>query len=559
MPPEFPKKLTAQLIISAFEKYNIQHFVLCPGSRNAPFNIGFTNIKKNICYSLVDERSAGFFALGIAQSLQKPVAVVCTSGSAVVNLYPAVVEAFYNQIPLIVISADRPSYKIDIGEGQCMHQKNVFGTHALFTNIANFSKKNTQRVFQQIHFSSFQKKPVHFNVPFEEPLYETQNHLLDFRLPNFSKKNNIFQKISENLKKKSCAYFWKKSPKKMLLLGTMPPCKKRSKRLQKLLEKNPDILVLSECTSNFYHPNVILHIDILLHFLSTENQEKLLAPDFLMTAGGNIVSKKIKQFLRNYKPKYHFHIDENNKRDTFFCLTKHLTCSLDYFLKHYDFIYQKTNSNYPQKILDFQKKRMRKTENYFEKLPLCDLKIFYIIHKFFPKNAILHLSNSSVVRYAQFFTWKKPQAVYANRGVAGIEGSISTAIGHSLANENTHFLITGDLSFFYDSNALWNSYLKNNMRIIVINNGGGGIFNILPEPAKTNCLEYFTTPHFLTAEQICDMHKIKYSFAEKLEDFQGKFLELINEKTSQLLEIKTDKVLSADFLRKFYFKNKKII
>ena len=533
MAAQYPKNHLAQVAISALEHYKIKHIVLCPGSRNAPLMIGFTAIKNFFCYSLVDERSAGFVALGMAQALREPVALVCTSGSALANFYPAVVEAFYNQIPLIIISADRPAYMIDIGEGQCIHQKNIFGKHCIMSRALTpsknpYHKSNLKKVSQLIHTCILKNLPVHLNVPFEEPLYETQKHRLNIPFKTYPNKQKIISKFYEKWTQKKYQYIWKRAAKIMILLGTMPASEKLSKQLAYLVKHDSRVLVLCEATSNLYHSDFILHIDMLLAGTFAAKQESLLCPDLLITAGGNIVSKKIKQFLRTHTPKHHWHVDKHHKRDTFFCLTQHIQCDINLFFESHHFSCKKnTNSPYPKKIRNLQKIAIKKRTAYLKKLPLCDLKVFQIIHQHFPKGAVLHLSNSSVVRYAQFFTWKKAQGVYANRGVAGIEGSISTAVGHSMVSDRLHFLIAGDLSFFYDSNALWNTYLKNNLRIVLINNGGGGIFNILPEPSKTNCLDCFTTPHFLTAQQLCTMHEINYCASENLETLQENFLSFL--------------------------------
>ena len=175
----YPKIPLAQSIIEICLAQGVTHIVISPGSRNAPLTIGFVNNPKFTCYSIADERSAAFFALGIAQQTKKPVVLVCTSGSALLNYYPAFAEAFYSQIPLVVISADRPSDKIDIGDGQTIRQENVFQNHSLYNAnlVQGASIDNDQKITEAIHHSTINKGPVHINAPFEEPLYETLNEL----------------------------------------------------------------------------------------------------------------------------------------------------------------------------------------------------------------------------------------------------------------------------------------------------------------------------------------------------------------------------------------------
>ena len=177
----FPKKELAQLVISACNQYNVDTVVISPGSRNAPLTIGFSNHPNIKTLSVVDERCAAFFAMGIAQQTQKPVAVVCSSGSALLNYYPAIAEAFYSNIPLVIISADRPKHLIDIGDGQTIRQENVFENHILFSvNLVeskNQLKNNKKLLEEALQVAVFKKGPIHINVPFDEPLYDTVEEL----------------------------------------------------------------------------------------------------------------------------------------------------------------------------------------------------------------------------------------------------------------------------------------------------------------------------------------------------------------------------------------------
>ena len=171
----YPKIPLAQSIIQVCLAKGVTQIVISPGSRNAPLTIGFVNNPEFVCYSIADERCAAFFALGIAQQINKPVVVVCTSGSALLNYYPAFAGAFYSQIPLIVISADRPQDKIDIGDGQTIRQENVYSNHSVFNaNLTqDASLKNDELINKAINEAFAKCGPVHINVPFEEPLYET--------------------------------------------------------------------------------------------------------------------------------------------------------------------------------------------------------------------------------------------------------------------------------------------------------------------------------------------------------------------------------------------------
>src|SRR3970282_1550813 len=190
----YPKIPLAQSIIEICLAKGIKNIIIPPGSRNAPLTIGFVNNPEFNCYSIADERCAAFFALGIAQQTQKPAVVVCTSGSALLNYYPAFAEAFYSQIPLIVISADRPQSKIDIGDGQTIRQENVFKNHSLYNaNLTEeVSKENDYKINQAIDIALNKKGPVHINAPVEEPLYETVSELsVDIMVNAFANLNAL--------------------------------------------------------------------------------------------------------------------------------------------------------------------------------------------------------------------------------------------------------------------------------------------------------------------------------------------------------------------------------
>src|SRR5690606_32097506 len=316
----YPKIPLAQSLIEIFRQKNIQHIVISPGSRNAPLTIGFASHPDFTCYSIADERSAGFFALGIAQQIQKPVAVVCTSGSALLNYYPALAEAFYSQIPFVVVSADRPLSKIDIGDGQTIRQQNVFENHSLYNANLNEeqSEENDRKICEALDISLLKKGPVHINVPFEEPLYETTD------IPNFTNDENTanFTNGTNVTNSSDLLYsLYSQYQKKLILVGTNYPHEIDSEIIEKLAN-DPSVVVMTESTSNLHHEKFVNKIDVLITSFSEEDF-KALQPDLLITFGGMIVSKRIKAFLRKYKPEQHWHIDTLRAYDTFGSLTEH--------------------------------------------------------------------------------------------------------------------------------------------------------------------------------------------------------------------------------------------
>jgi 2-succinyl-5-enolpyruvyl-6-hydroxy-3-cyclohexene-1-carboxylate synthase len=546
----YPKIPLAQSIIEICKAKGLHHIVISPGSRNAPLTIGFTNNPKFTCYSIADERCAAFFALGMAQQLQKPVAVVCTSGSALLNYYPAVAEAFYSQIPLVVISADRPQNKIDIGDGQTIRQENVFANHSLYNAnlVENASKENDAKIQEAIHLAAIKKGPVHINVPFEEPLYETVDAIsVNIKMIDF----DIENKELENLD--VFANQWNQAKKKLILIGGCNP-DFIQQSIVNVLANNNSVVVMTEVTSNVHHANFITNIDTIITPFTDEDFSNF-QPEILVTIGGMIVSKRIKAFLRKYKPQQHWHIDELRAYDTFDCLTKHFEVSPNVFFNEFIPKIITIESDYLPKALEIKKIRAQKTETYLATIPFSDFKAFEIILPKLSLNSQLQISNSSAIRYAQLFPIDSSIEVFCNRGTSGIDGSTSTAIGAALASEKKTILITGDISFLYDSNALWNNYIPENFKIILLNNGGGGIFRILPGHEENETFNtYFETSHQLTAEHLAKMYDFEYEKAVDEKSLKENLKIALNTKKSIILEVFTPTKVNDSILLN-YFKN----
>lgn len=525
----YPKKELAQLVISACKFFDVKTVVISPGSRNAPLTIGFSNLEGVEALSVVDERCAAFFAMGIAQQTQNPVVIVCTSGSALLNYYPAIAEAFYSKIPLIVISADRPKHLIDIGDGQTIRQENVFQNHILYSaNLIEddgLIEENSNLITTAIQTSIIKKGPVHINVPFNEPIYETVEILKNYQ---FKTSNFVVNKKEENnVDYDQFSTIWDKAARKLILIGVNYP----SEKLQEVLNyynEDPSVLVFTETTSNLENSKFINSIDNLISKLDDEGFRKL-QPDVLLTFGGMVISKRIKQFLRKYKPRHHWHIDEYTKMDTYFCLSEFIQKKPVTFLEELRKKIKIVKSDYQNFWLLENEKRVNKHKEFIESTTYSDLKVFEKILETIPDLFQIQVSNSSIIRYMQLFNINPTATVFCNRGTSGIDGSTSTAIGAAFSTTRQTVLITGDLSFFYDSNALWNTNIPNNFRIILVNNGGGGIFKIIPGPKSTNALSYFETSHNLTAKHLAEMYNFEYCFAtneieleKNLDDFYKK-------------------------------------
>ena len=557
----YPKKELAQLVISACQHFNIDAVVISPGSRNAPLTIGFTNLPGIDTVSIVDERSAAFFALGIAQQKQRPVAVLCTSGSAMLNYYPAIAEAFYSNIPLIVLSADRPKHLIDIGDGQTIRQENVFDKHILFAaNLAEnenlnsnaadmIQRQNQQLISEALNTAIAQKGPVHINIPFDEPLYETVDILAQFDFPNI----NTSYLDNNNIDYSKLAKIWNSSERKMILVGVNFPDAELH-QLMDMYADDPSVLILTETTSNLHHDKAINSIDQLIFSLDDDGF-KDLQPDILLTFGGMIVSKKIKKFLRSYQPKQHWNIDEKKAMNTFFCLSEFIQTNPVDFFKRFNAMIEIKANGYRDHWLAIRDVKRDKHSSYMETVSHSDFKVFKQVLEGLPSNSKLQMSNSAIIRYAQLFTIDPTIETYCNRGTSGIDGSTSTAVGAAYASEEQTILITGDLSFFYDSNGLWNKEIPADFRIILVNNSGGGIFKIIPGPSSTNAIQYFETPHCLTAEHLAKTYGFEYRKAystETVDDSLNGFFDA-SEKP-KILEIFTPSQ-ENDRILKSYFKH----
>ena len=545
---KFSTKIGSQILVQLCLDKGIDHIVISPGSRNAPLSIGFAEHPKFNCFSIVDERCAAFFALGMAQQLKKPIAVVCTSGSALLNYYPAVAEAFYSDIPLVIISADRPADFIDIGDGQTIRQQNVFENHILYSANCiegeDFQIKNETEINIALNTAIELNGPVHINIPFSEPLYQTTENQLVWpqNVKPRSKENTLEEDLTPFIEQ------WNNSQRKMILVGTLAP-NSVEQRFVEQLANDESVLVLTETTSNLHNENFISCIDQLITPLKEEDFKKL-RPDILLTFGGMVVSKRIKAFLRSFPPKAHWHVDVKKAYNTFFVLKHHFKIPINNFFVEFLPKTKAVKSDYQNQWLTVKHHRLQLHEMYEKEIPYSDFMVFSEIFTQLPQNLQLQLSNSATIRYAQLFEIHATTEVFCNRGTSGIDGSTSTAVGASYASNLPTVFITGDLSFFYDSNALWNNYIPKDFKIIIVNNGGGGIFRILPGEKDSEFFDtYFETRHNLSAKQLSEMYGFKYETVGKKEELKESVKNFFNEKTGPaLLEIFTpskvnDKVL----------------
>ena len=554
----FSKNILAQSITDLCFKKNIKNIVISPGSRNAPLTLGFNLNPYFKTYSIVDERAAAFFALGIAQQIKFPVILVCTSGSALLNYYPAISEAYYSNIPLVILSADRPEKLLNIGDGQTINQKNVFNKNIgysenlnqndnYFLNLFGLRDNNQEKINKALNFSIEKQSPVHINIPFSEPLYEITNSLSVDSINKIPRLNN------QNVKKvSSFRNKWQNSIKKIILIGVSSP-DLLSKKSIDLLAGDSSLLVLTENTSNVYHPSFCNKIDQLIAPL-TNNELKEFRPEILITIGGMIISKKIKAILRDNKPNEHWHIGTHDANDTFFCLTKHFKTSPNNIISKLYENFNDNGSDFYNKWDLVISKRKEKHKEYLSNLIYCDFKVFDYVLNSIPSKSMLQVSNSSAIRYTQLFDLDSSINVFCNRGTSGIDGSTSTAVGAASVFKGNTVFITGDLSFFYDSNALWNNFIPSSFRVILINNKGGGIFKILTKDNNTELFKkFFETKHDLYAKDLCNMYGFEYFISNNEDTLKNVLNDFYNESEKpKLLEVITDNDYNQDYLLNYF-------
>jgi 2-succinyl-5-enolpyruvyl-6-hydroxy-3-cyclohexene-1-carboxylate synthase len=553
-------KKSIAILAEIFVKKGLRHIVISPGSRNAPIIIAFANHPDIEAISIVDERSAAFFALGIAQQTGKTVAIACTSGSAALNYAPAIAEAYYQKIPLLILTADRPADMIDMGDGQTIRQKNVYANFVkenyelpLEINTKAELDKTVDVINEAINFTvSPDSGPIHINLPFAEPIYnQVENHQWDFNITN---PDSEHKSIGKN-ELVALAKIWNSSSKKLLLVGMMQPNPALCRVLRKIT-KNESVVLLTETTSNLESEDCACPcIDKVVSTI-TEEERPDFQPDLLITFGGHIISKMVKQFIRKNRPVHHWHIDPvETKMDTYQCLSKGIQIlPTDFFTQLLPEIKSVKS--------DFQiiwKKRNERSEKRHEEFlgyaDYSDLKVFESLLKNIPEASHLQLSNSTPVRYVQLFRPYRKLFYFSNRGTSGIDGVVSTAAGAAFSTGKPTTLITGDLAFFYDSNALMNNYLNENLRIIIINNSGGGIFRFIPGPDTTENLEqFFEAKHNLKARYIAKAYGIPYFSANNFSELNStlKSFYLPQNGKTAILEIFTPNEKNALILRDYF-------
>lgn len=545
------KKNILQLV-ALLKAHNIRKIVLCPGSRNTPLIQTIANNPFFSCYPVTDERSAAYFALGLALHGGEPAAVCCTSGSALVNMHPAVSEAFYQQVPLVVISADRPAAWIGQMDGQTLPQPGIFGK--LVKKSVQLPEIHTDeeewycnRLVNEalLELNHHGKGPVHINVPISEPLFQfTVQELPEVRTITRYQGLNVYDRDYNELIDRLNKY-----SRRMVIAGQMNLIYLFEKKYIKLLYKH--FAWLSEHTGNRIVPGLpIKNFDAALYAISEEKQKKMV-PELLITYGGHVVSKRLKQFLRNNPPREHWHVSlDGEVADLYGSLNTVIEMDPFEFLEKISHLIENKPTDFPR-VWEHNTREIPEPQFAYSEMAA----IGALIHGI-PTPSALHLANSSTVRYAQLFKLPEDVEVCCNRGTSGIEGSLSTAIGYSVCSDKLNFVVIGDLSFFYDMNALWNINYGCNLRILLLNNSGGEIFEALPGlNMNDKTARIVQATHRTKAEGWAKERGFDYTAvhnATELSDAMIRFTEPTPYTQPLFMEVFTDKPEDVRLLKEYY-------
>jgi|TARA_R100000365_G_scaffold3620_1_gene12749 2-succinyl-5-enolpyruvyl-6-hydroxy-3-cyclohexene-1-carboxylate synthase len=551
-------------LVAICAKKGVKNVILSPGSRCAPLTLAFARHPEIHTRTISDERSAAFIALGMAQQLNQPVALVCTSGSAALNYYPAIAEAFFQQIPLLVLTADRPPEWIDQWDGQTIFQQEVYGKHIKksFQFPDTFGDKEqswyaARMVNEAINTANhFPKGPVHINIPLREPFYPSENESFDF--PEHPYQTEISKGTlhlgEESLKKINSKL---QSIRKILIVPGQQKPDEKIVELLKSLSKNKRVVVITDTISNLQSEESINFHD---HWMGNQEVTKGLEPDLILSFGKSIISKSLKLFLRNSKAE-HWHIQENAEaKDTYQSLSKILACSPMFFLNWLNSNLPIQDETYYNSWWELEKSILNNLNDILEQSQFGEYKALHQVLKNIPDLSKIHVANSMAVRYLNFLGRRK-QEIICNRGTSGIDGSSSTAVGCTFTTKLPVTLITGDLAFFYDRNAFWHNYSMANLRIILLNNHAGGIFRLIEGPAKQPELqEYFETKQKLNAKCLANEFGFTYFSAKNEVELDSALKDFYDSGVHpKILEIESQSPLNAEILKSIKEKVKTIL
>lgn len=551
-------KENIRIIVALMKAYGIRQIVLSPGNRDVPLVHMVENDEDFTCYSIVDERSAGFFALGLIERLNCPVAICCTSGTAMCNYVSAVSEAYYQRLPLLILTADRPHYFLNQNEDQMVPQldllKSVTKLSVQLPSIA--TEQDRWYCLNRVHASLLEldhhgKGPVHINFEVPDSATSISTGIVDkpvmlSRIRRFEvgrgKQDEWMDCIPQLL-----------SSKIMLLYGQSGTVSEEETELLDLFSKKYDCVIVKDHMANLHCENAF-NLYGALNIFSDVEIETLL-PDIIITMGGNSVlfqSLKAALAKRKKHTKQWIVSEDGELRDSLRCLNSIFECTTFEFLSYY--VNCDNIVNQTEEYIKQWKEALKCIT--LPDVPYSSLYSVKRLMEDIPEKSIFHIANSSSIRYTNLFELKKSVTVYCNRGTNGIDGSFSAFMGNATVSRELCFLLIGDLSFFYDLNACWNRYCGKNIRILLNNNEGAEIFHY-SYGSKISEISYVSAEHNATAKGWIESRGFQYLCAHNQEEFEKAFPVFMNQNSEKpiLFEVFSSKEKDAQILHDYYESN----
>ncbi|MGI0479997.1 2-succinyl-5-enolpyruvyl-6-hydroxy-3-cyclohexene-1-carboxylic-acid synthase [Geminocystis sp. CENA526] len=563
----------SSVIVETFAQLGFKNAVISPGSRSTPLTLAFAQHNAINTIPILDERSASFFALGLAKKNNFPTVLVCTSGTAGANFYPAIIEAKYSHIPLIILTADRPPELQNCHAGQTINQVNLYGNYPNWQTQLSLPSMELDRLFylrQNIIYSwekSFltSRGVVHINIPFREPLapistldisLENQEFIYQQLFANFPINNHSF--LAYNFDFNSYVNHWKKYKKGIIIAGVDSPDNPLLyTRSIELLSNVLNFPILGEALSpirNYYEGNnqLIINYDAILR--NPENAVKLI-PEIVILFGEYPTSKTLREWLNKHKIKTYIITPHDDNLDALHSNSIHLRINPENLRQYLPSLDNNFISNYSNQWSSIEEKIKIKLEKIMDKKEeIFEAKISYLLSQYLPENTPIFIANSMSVRYAEFF-WQKnnlAREVYFSRGTNGIDGTLSTALGIAYKSQPT-ILLTGDLALLHDTNGfLINQYFQGSLIIILVNNNGGGIFEMLPISEYQPLFEkYFATPQNINFMNLTTTYNVDYKLINHWEEFKN-LLQNLPKKGIHLWELKTNRKYDTSWLKNYF-------
>jgi 2-succinyl-5-enolpyruvyl-6-hydroxy-3-cyclohexene-1-carboxylate synthase len=564
--------LWSSIIVETLAKLGLKNAVISPGSRSTPLTFAFAQNNLINSIPILDERSASFFALGLSKKNKIPTVLVCTSGTAGANFYPAIIEARYSNIPLIILTADRPPELRNCHAGQTISQVNLYGNYPNWQTELSLPSIDLDRLFylRQNIIYGWEKSYfpcrgiVHINIPFREPLapipelevsQENKTFIYQQLFANFPPLNHSFDKynldFSEYLKS------WQTLTKGIIIAGVDSPDNPQlySEAIA-LLSQTLDFPVLAEALSpvrnySYINENLIINYDKILRNAEYVNN---LIPEIVILFGEYPTSKQLRSWLNVHKIKTYIITTSDDNLDALNSNSIHLRINPKNFNKYLTIIEKKSSLNYVNQWLTIDEKiTINVNQMMTENKEIFEAKVAWILSKYLPENTPIFIANSMSVRYAEFFWQKNNRQIqtYFSRGTNGIDGTLSTALGIAYQNKPT-ILLTGDLALLHDTNGfLINQYFAGSLTIILINNNGGGIFEMLPIADYQPLFEkYFATPQLVDFANLTKTYNVDYKQINNWQQLQD-LLTNLPAKGINLWEIKTNRKSDTIWLKEF--------